>query len=49
MQDNIIHEISIGVFEDKLGLDHIHKLTNYIQDKLWDKAMLQFNNKYHLH
>jgi len=48
MQDNIIHEISIGMLEEKLGLEHIHKLTEYIPDRLWDSAMIQFNKKFHL-
>jgi sugar-specific transcriptional regulator TrmB len=48
MQDNIIHEISLGILEEKLGLDQIHRLTDHIPDRIWDSAMDQFNKKFHV-
>jgi sugar-specific transcriptional regulator TrmB len=48
MQDNIIHEISLGMLEEKLGLDQIHKLTDHIPGTIWEKAMIHFNNKFHI-
>jgi sugar-specific transcriptional regulator TrmB len=48
MQDNIIHEISLGILEQKLGLDKIHKLTGHIPDRIWEKAMDRFNSKFHI-
>ncbi|MCK4924489.1 MAG: TrmB family transcriptional regulator [Spirochaetes bacterium] len=48
MQDNIIHEISLGMLEEKLGLDQIHRLTGRIPDRIWEKAMDRFNSKFHI-
>ncbi len=48
MQDNIIHEISLGMLEEKLGLDQIHTLTDHIPDRIWDQAMERFNRKFHI-
>ncbi len=48
MQDNIIHEISLGMLEEKLGFDQIHRLTGRIPDRIWDKAMDRFNSKFHI-
>jgi len=48
MQDNIIHEISLGMLEEKLGLDRIHQLTDHIPDRIWDRAMDQFNRRFHI-
>jgi len=49
MQDNIIHEMSIGMLEEKLGFEHIESLTDHIPGKIWDKAMEKFNKKFHIH
>ncbi len=49
MQDNIVHEISLGILEEKLGLERINDLTRRIPDRIWDKAMLRFNGTFHLH
>jgi sugar-specific transcriptional regulator TrmB len=48
MQDNIVHEISLGVLEEKLGLEQVHRLTGYVTDSIWDKAMKRFNSKFHI-
>jgi sugar-specific transcriptional regulator TrmB len=48
MQDNIIHEISLGILEEKLGLEQIHRLTGYIPDRIWEKAMMRFDSKFHI-
>jgi sugar-specific transcriptional regulator TrmB len=48
MQDNIIHEISLGMLEEKLGLNHIHELTDHIPHRIWEKAMALFNSKFHI-
>jgi|GEM_PF-766081 len=48
MQDNIIHEISLGMLEQKLGLDQIHNLTDHVPDKIWERAMSHFNKKFHI-
>ena len=48
MQDNIIHEISIGMLEEKLGLDQIHRLTDHVPDRIWERAMSHFNRKFHI-
>ena len=48
MQDNIIHEISLGMLEEKLGLDQIHRLTGRIPDRIWEKAMDRFNSKFYI-
>ncbi len=48
MQDNIIHEISLGMLEEKLGLDHINELTDHIPHRIWEKAMTLFNSKFHI-
>jgi sugar-specific transcriptional regulator TrmB len=48
MQDNIIHEISLGVLEEKLGLEHVHRLTGHITDSIWENAMKRFNSKFHI-
>jgi sugar-specific transcriptional regulator TrmB len=48
MQDNIIHEISLGILEEKLGLDQIHRLTDYVPDRIWEKAMNRFNSRFHI-
>ncbi len=49
MQDNIIHEVSIGMLEEKLGFEHIESLTDYVPGMIWDKAMEKFNKKFHIH
>ena len=49
MQDNIIHEISIGMVEKKLGLEEMHRLTSRIPDGIWKRAMAVFNTKFHFH
>lgn len=49
MQDNIVHEISLGLLEEALGVNRINELTRRIPDRLWDKAMLRFNSKFHIH
>jgi sugar-specific transcriptional regulator TrmB len=48
MQDNIIHEISLGMLEEKLGLDQIHQLTDHVPDRIWERAMSHFNRKFHI-
>jgi len=48
MQDNIIHEISLGILEEKLGLPQIHRLIGHVPDRIWDKAMTRFNRKFHV-
>jgi sugar-specific transcriptional regulator TrmB len=49
MQDNIIHEISMGILEGKLGLDRIHELTGQVPDSIWERAMSRFDMKFHIH
>jgi sugar-specific transcriptional regulator TrmB len=48
IQDNIIHEISLGMLEEKLGLNHIHELTDHIPHRIWERAMSQFNSEFHI-
>jgi sugar-specific transcriptional regulator TrmB len=48
MQDNIIHEISLGILEEKLGLEQIHRLIGHVPDRIWDQAMTRFNRKFHV-
>jgi sugar-specific transcriptional regulator TrmB len=48
MQDNIIHEISLGILEEKLGLEKIHELTQHLPGALWERAMAHFNKKFHI-
>jgi sugar-specific transcriptional regulator TrmB len=48
LQDNIIHEIYLGILEQKLGIDYIHEVTGNIADMLWGKAMNKFKEKFHL-
>jgi sugar-specific transcriptional regulator TrmB len=48
MQDNIIHEISLGILEEKLGLEKIHRLIGHVPDRIWDQAMTRFNRKFHV-
>jgi sugar-specific transcriptional regulator TrmB len=48
MQDNIVHEISLGILEEKLGRSQIHRLIGHMPDRIWDKAMSRFNSKFHI-
>ena len=48
LQDNIIHEIYLGMLEEKLGFEHIHNITGKIPGMLWDKAMMTFKEKFNL-
>lgn len=48
LQDNIIHEIYLGMLEEKLGFEHIHNITGKIPGTLWDKAMVTFKEKFNL-
>ena len=43
MQDNIIHEIYLGMLEEKLGLHQIAKLTGEIPARLWARANEKFS------
>ena len=48
LQDNIIHEIYLGMLEEKLGFEFIRDITGKIPEMLWDKAMHEFKAKFRL-
>ena len=48
LQDNIIHEIYLGMLEEKLGFEFIRDITGKIPEMLWDKAMHEFKEKFRL-
>jgi sugar-specific transcriptional regulator TrmB len=48
LQDNIIHEIYLGMLEKKFGFDHIRTVTGELPEVLWSKAMGKFRDKFKL-
>lgn len=48
LQDNIIHEIYLGILEGKLGFEYIRNVTGEMPEFLWDRAMVKFKEKFKL-
>ena len=48
LQDNIIHEIYLGMLEEKLGYEYIQNITGKVPEMLWDRSMKKFKDKFKL-
>jgi sugar-specific transcriptional regulator TrmB len=48
LQDNIIHEIYLGMLEEKLGFDTIRTMSGKLPVELWTRAMGRFRDKFKL-
>jgi HTH-type transcriptional regulator, sugar sensing transcriptional regulator len=48
LQDNIIHEIYLGMLEKKLGFDSIRTMSGKLPVELWTRAMGRFRDKFKL-
>jgi sugar-specific transcriptional regulator TrmB len=48
LQDNIIHEIYLGMLEEKLGFEYIQNITGNVPETLWFMAMDKFKDKFRL-
>lgn len=48
LQDNIIHEIYLGILEKKLGFDNIRAASGELPETLWSNAMGKFRAKFRL-
>jgi sugar-specific transcriptional regulator TrmB len=48
LQDNIIHEIYLGMLEEKLGFDTIQTMSGKLPVELWSRAMGRFRDKFRL-
>jgi sugar-specific transcriptional regulator TrmB len=48
LQDNIVHEIYLGILEEKLGIEYIQEITERIPDRLWGRAMKIFKDYFRL-
>ena len=48
LQDNIVHEIYLGMLEEKLGIEYIQEITERVLDRLWGRAMMIFKDYFRL-
>ncbi len=48
LQDNIVHEIYLGILEEKLGIEYIQEITERVPDRLWGRAMMIFKDYFRL-
>ena len=48
LQDNIVHEIYLGILEKKLGIEYIQEITERVPDRLWGRAMVIFKDYFKL-